>query len=181
MSPRTQTRTETHHGPDAADIEEPQPAGSRTRRREPKGPQSEPRADAAARRREAARRRRETGRAGEELAARYLADAGWTVLDRNWRPGGGLRGELDVVALEPPAHGGGMTLVAVEVKTRTSTAMGEPAEAVGPAKLARLRALAIAWAVDHEVLRTPVRVDVVSVLAPPGRTPLVRHHRGVGI
>lgn len=41
------------------------------------------------------------GRVGEDLAATYLTDLGWQVLDRNWRPGSGLRGELDLVALEP--------------------------------------------------------------------------------
>ena len=34
---------------------------------------------------------------GEAIVARYLADQGWRLLDRNWRPGpgSGLRGELD--------------------------------------------------------------------------------------
>ena len=47
------------------------------------------------------------GRRGEDLAARYLSDHGWQIVDRNWRPGTGLRGELDLVAWnprEPPAR-----------------------------------------------------------------------------
>lgn len=154
-----------------------QTAGSR---RPPSAARTEP--EPADDRREAARRRRETGRAGEDLTARYLADIGWLILDRNWRPGGGLRGELDLVALEPPGGDApGPTLVVVEVKTRTSTAAGEPAEAVTPAKLARLRVLAVAWAADHDAWGPRLRVDVVSVLARPGRTPVLRHHRGVGL
>ncbi|CAM5392865.1 hypothetical protein SATRM34S_01977 [Streptomyces atroolivaceus] len=35
------------------------------------------------------------GRYGEDLAARLLADAGMTVLDRNWRC---RTGEIDIVA-----------------------------------------------------------------------------------
>ena len=36
------------------------------------------------------------GRAGEERAARYLTENGFTVLDRNWRC---RAGELDIVAM----------------------------------------------------------------------------------
>jgi len=36
------------------------------------------------------------GRYGEDLAARRLADAGMTVLERNWRSG--RTGEIDIVA-----------------------------------------------------------------------------------
>ena len=46
------------------------------------------------------------GRRGEDLAARYLSDHGWQIVDRNWRPGTGLRGELDLVALEPAGTAG---------------------------------------------------------------------------
>ncbi len=72
------------------------------------------------------------GRYGEKVAAAHLVEAGWTLLDRNWR---GTRGELDVVALD------GDVLVAVEVKTRRGTGFGHPAQAVTPAKLGRLRRL----------------------------------------
>ena len=34
--------------------------------------------------------RQSTGRCGEDLAATYLEDIGWQVLERNWRPGHGL-------------------------------------------------------------------------------------------
>ena len=39
-----------------------------------------------------------TGRRGEDLAAVYLKDIGWQILERNWRPNSGLRGELDIIA-----------------------------------------------------------------------------------
>ena len=77
------------------------------------------------------------GRRGEDIAARYLGDHGWRVLDRNWRLSDGLRGELDLVALEPAADRP-PTLVVVEVKTRTGLSAGPPAAAVDTAKLGRL-------------------------------------------
>lgn len=113
------------------------------------------------------------GRFGEDTAAAFLTSAGLELLDRNWRCAGG---ELDIVARD------GTTLVFVEVKTRSSTAFGDPAEAVGVVKAARIRRLAQQWLELH---RTPdqrywpqVRFDVVSVVrcAPGG--PAVRHLRG---
>ena len=64
------------------------------------------------------------GSYGERVAVRALTDAGFSVLDRNWRC---RDGELDVVARD------GDALVFCEVKTRTGTGFGHPAEAVTPA------------------------------------------------
>ena len=112
------------------------------------------------------------GRYGEKVAVAHLVDAGWSVLDRNWR---GHRGELDVVALD------GDVLVAVEVKTRSSTAAGHPLEAVTPLKVARLRRLVAAWLAEHPGGRWPdVRIDVVAVLRPARGATIVEHLRGVG-
>lgn len=110
------------------------------------------------------------GRYGEDVAAEFLLGEGWTVLDRNWR---GTRGELDLVALD------GTELVAVEVKTRRSTAFGHPAEAVTPRKLARVRRLTAEWLRTHDVRPASVRVDVIAVLL-TGRGPAqVEHLVGV--
>ena len=137
-----------------------------------------------------------TGRRGEDLAAVYLKDIGWQILERNWRPNSGLRGELDIIALDP-APGGrdtepggdidrlsevreGPALVVVEVKTRSSLRQGPPAAAVDARKLARLRALAAAWAAAHEVPHAGLRLDVVSILLREAQPALLRHHRAVG-
>jgi putative endonuclease len=110
------------------------------------------------------------GRWGEDLAAAHVVATGAQVLARNWRC---RQGELDLVALE--ADG---TLVFVEVKTRSGTAFGEPAEAVGPVKARRIRALACSWLAEH---RPPgaheLRFDVVSVVRAPGEPPRVVHLR----
>ena len=140
--------------------------------------------------------RQRTGRRGEDLAATYLEDIGWQVLERNWRPDHGLRGELDIIALDPapggqepepnsaPDNGGRRrrrpALVIIEVKTRSSLRQGPPAAAVDTRKLARLRALAAAWATTHETPpHTGMRLDVVSILLRDARPALLRHHRAV--
>ncbi|MCL3778636.1 MULTISPECIES: YraN family protein [unclassified Actinomyces] len=124
-----------------------------------------------------------TGRLGEQITARYLRDQGWRLLDRNWRPGpgSGLRGELDLVALDPDGCDHAPVLVALEVKTRRGLATGTPAEAVTPTKLVHLRHLAARWAETHRPPGTApgLRVDVVSVLVRAGAPAQLRHHRGV--
>lgn len=126
-----------------------------------------------------ASRRLQVGRAGEELAARYLTDQGWQILERNWRRSTSPRGELDLIAHDPGHEQGTGTLVAVEVKTRTSLAAGYPAEAVGRAKRRRLARLLMCWVREHQARPERVRVDVVSVLLRTAGPAQIRHHRGV--
>ena len=113
------------------------------------------------------------GAAGEAAAAAWYEAAGYQVVGRNWRS---ARGEIDLVLLAP----GGGAVVFCEVKTRTSSAFGTPAEAVTPAKQRRLRRLAAAWlaesAAGGRAASLPaasrpgrtLRFDVASVTAAPG-------------
>ncbi len=108
----------------------------------------------------------ETGRRGERVAARWLWTRGCRVLYRNYRAPGG--GELDVVCRD------GDTLAFVEVKTRTSTAFGRPAQAVNLDKQALILRGADAWLrmLDHAA-DIPWRCDVVEVLLIAGQKPAV--------
>ncbi|MCW2572832.1 MAG: hypothetical protein JWO88_2890 [Frankiales bacterium] len=110
------------------------------------------------------------GRDGEDLAAAHLAAAGMRVLARNWRC---REGELDIVALE------GATVVFVEVKARSGTGFGQPAEAVGRVKARRIHGLACLWLAEHRPTGShDLRFDVVSVLRRRGFAPEVVHLRG---
>lgn len=111
------------------------------------------------------------GAYGEEVAAGHLVRCGLEILDRNWRC---EVGELDIVARDGP------TLVAVEVKTRASTAFGHPAEAVSPRKLRRLRQLVWRWLIAHERHAPHVRIDVITVIQGHVGPPQIEHLTGVG-
>lgn len=110
------------------------------------------------------------GKYGEELAEKHVVSLGWEVLGRNWR---GRSGELDLVAMSDG------DVIVIEVKTRRGDAMGHPASAVTPAKLARLRRLAGEWLSTHEVSCAGVRIDVIAVVIPRAGPAVVEHLRGV--
>lgn len=82
------------------------------------------------------------------------------MVDRNWRC---RDGELDIVVAK------GSTLAFCEVKARSGSVFGLPAEAVGRTKQARIRRLAARWLADNrdrlERRSWSVRFDVASVLA----------------
>ena len=96
----------------------------------------------------------ELGKIGEDLAAEYLINQGYQILERNWRSG---HKEIDIIALKDDI------LAVVEVKTRTSEDYGDPDLAVGTMKEQML-----VWAADSYVryknLDVDVRFDIISVI-----------------
>ena len=109
--------------------------------------------------------RRALGISGEDLAAAWYEANGYEVLARNWRC---RAGELDLILRKGPE------VVFCEVKARRTDRWGEPAEAVGHAKQARLRRLAAVWLRQRRPGSIDIRFDVVSVIVRRGRT-YVRH------
>lgn len=112
----------------------------------------------------------ELGARGEALAALHLIDSGLEVVDRNWRS---KYGELDIVARD------GDVLVFVEVKTRSGTGYGTPAESVTYTKQQRIRRLALAWLDDRGSPWVRVRFDVIAILLTREGDPVVSHLRAV--
>lgn len=99
------------------------------------------------------------GKYGEQVAVNRLVEDGYELIARNWRcDDGELDGELDIVARRDGV------LTFVEVKTRSSVACGEPAEAVGPTKMRRIRELATVWMRRHPTDHADISFDVMSVL-----------------
>ena len=100
----------------------------------------------------AARRRR--GRQGEDLAAHWYSQRGYEIVARNWRS---RQGELDLVVT------GSGVVVFCEVKARTSSRFGTPAEAVTYDKQRRIRRLAGEWLRETRTRAPRIRFDVASV------------------
>ena len=105
------------------------------------------------------------GDRGENLAARYLRNLGYKIIVRNFRC---EVGEIDIVARE------GSMLVFVEVKTR---AYDDPApeDQVDDFKQNQLTKVAKIYLSRYGTPQPPARFDVVAVIWPTGRQPIIRH------
>ena len=117
----------------------------------------------------------ETGKQGEDIAAKYLMDRGYQVIDRNFRE---KWGELDIIVIAPDK-----TLVFVEVKTieyQTSEFEQEQANLLTPednltkSKLTKLQRTASLYANDHHKLIDDAKgwqIDFISVRVFAGKHP----------
>jgi putative endonuclease len=108
------------------------------------------------------------GRLGEELAAEYLADAGYQLVASNFMlpVGRSLRGalvqsEIDCIAYE------GATLCFIEVKTRSSTWFATPEANVDLRKQRQITRAARVYRRLFGLMAEPHRYDVVTVVLPP--------------
>ncbi len=105
---------------------------------------------------------------GEALAAGYLRERGYTVVDTNYRT---RLGEVDIVAKTSGY------IVFAEVKLRASDRFGEAREFVDFRKQRRLRSAALFWLREHPTGLQP-RFDVIEVYAPYGletKRPRINH------
>ena len=99
------------------------------------------------------------GKAGEDAAADYLEEKGYTILDRNWRKN---RLELDIIATK------GDILAFVEVKTRKNTDFREPHEAVDWKKIRHIVVAADAYIKLHAI-DLKIRFDIIDVVGDVGQ------------
>ncbi len=107
---------------------------------------------------------KEFGETGEQMAARYLEDQGYVILDRNYRRG---HKEVDIIALD---HG---ELAMVEVKTRTSEGVFAAEQAVDHRK--RQNIIRVANNYVRRYHRTePLRFDIIAIVG-SGATAEIRH------
>ena len=110
--------------------------------------------------------RREEGTRAEDLAARFLSDRGYRILDRNHQ----IRsGELDLVAQAPDG-----TLCFVEVRARADVGFGRPAETVTRSKQRRLISAARHYLATRVRGEPPCRFDVIEVIG-AGPAPALEH------
>jgi putative endonuclease len=98
--------------------------------------------------------RQRLGLEGEAIAALELERLGYQILVRRYRS---RFGELDLIAKDEG------TIVFVEVKTKTDSRFGDPAEMVTSQKQRRLVSMAEEYVSGHQLHATPCRFDVVAV------------------
>ena len=99
------------------------------------------------------------GMTGEDVAAKFLEQNGYTVIERNYRSG---HQEIDIIARDE------QFLVFVEVKTRSclipqNMAYGRPASAVSATKQHHITTAARAYLRAHPDHNLQPRLDVIEV------------------
>ncbi|MEG2700085.1 MAG: YraN family protein [Hungatella sp.] len=100
--------------------------------------------------------KRAIGSCYENLAAAFLEEQGYEILERNYRD---RRGEIDLIARD------GRYLVFIEVKYRKNMKKGYPEEAVTPTKQQHIHRTAEYYLYRHAYEEAlPCRFDVVSIL-----------------
>ena len=95
-----------------------------------------------------------TGKKGEDLAAAFIQDLGFSILQRNWRH---RRVEIDFIASRSGI------LHFIEVKTRTSTMFGYPEESVSNKKIRSLTRCGTAF-LYHNPGWSNVQYDILSII-----------------
>ncbi len=103
-------------------------------------------------------RKQKIGKWGEGLAAAYLEEKGYLILDQNIYTS---YGEIDIIALQ--VIDSEKYLVFVEVKTRTTLEFGNPEDSITWRKKEHLVSAIGSYLQDHEDLEYPWRVDVIAI------------------
>ncbi|MEX0748032.1 MAG: YraN family protein [Rhodothermales bacterium] len=116
---------------------------------------------------------KDLGDRGEEIAAHYLEEIGYVILERKYRF---QRAEIDLICFAPSEQPEVRTeLVFTEVKTRSSLAFGRPEEAVSYVKRQHLVRAARAYLHERRLESTPCRFDVISIVISKHGKPTIEH------
>ena len=99
------------------------------------------------------------GQKGEDLAASFLEDNGYKILERN-RHFSRLS-EIDIIALDRK-----QILVFVEVKTRTTENFGIPFEAISKSKYTHIKQGLFMFLSENKQYKK-YRIDAISVVLEP--------------
>lgn len=97
------------------------------------------------------------GKEGENLAKTFLVNNGYTILETNYRY---KKAEIDIIATKANI------LAIIEVKTRTSTAFGEPESFVNNKKIKLILEATNAY-IDSKNIDYEVSLDIISVILGP--------------
>ena len=110
--------------------------------------------------------RKKLGASAETLAAQFLTELGYQVVERNFRCS---LGEIDLI-VRNATH-----LIFVEVKSRRYLHYGQPLCAVNWRKQKRLVLLAQWYLKAKKIFKQSCRFDVISIYLPLDGEPVIKH------
>jgi putative endonuclease len=94
------------------------------------------------------------GKDSEAVAAKYLKNKGYKIIEQNYR---NRIGEIDIIAKDKNA------LVFVEVKARKSNYFGSAKWGVTPTKQRKMSMVALQYLKETNQVNTKARFDVVAI------------------
>lgn len=106
------------------------------------------------------------GKKGEDIAATYLKENGYTILERNYRY---KRSEIDIICSK------GLFLIFVEVKTRKNNSFGYPEEQITNKQKTAIQKAAIYFQNNTNVKFSLVRYDIISLMIDFDKIQDVKH------
>ena len=112
---------------------------------------------------------KQSGDEGEEIAAEYIVEKGYEIIDRNYRYG---KGEIDIIAKDPET---GET-VFIEVKSKKNLEFGDPVYSVTKNKIKQIKRMAELYLYDKEIDEIDCRFDVITVLLRGKQKPIIEHY-----
>ena len=95
------------------------------------------------------------GASAEDIAAGYLVDKKYKILERNYRV---KKGEIDCIAVDSDG-----TLVFVEVKSARTGSCGHPFSWVDTAKQRTITRVARWYLAEHRIVSRACRFDVIAL------------------
>jgi putative endonuclease len=96
----------------------------------------------------------EKGRAGEDRAASYLKNNGFSIIQRNFR---WYKNEIDIIARDKDY------IVFIEVKASSSKNYDHPLTWIPEAKQKRIIKASEGYLVSHKITVSPVRFDILAI------------------
>lgn len=94
------------------------------------------------------------GKQGEQIAADFLENKGYNILERNYRFG---KGEIDIIAEKDKL------LIFVEVKTKKFGDFGDPINWVRRSKQLQIGRIAKGYLFEREITNRDCRFDVITL------------------
>ena len=111
-------------------------------------------------------RRRSAGSEAEELAARWLEERGYRILERNFQV---RQGEIDLIVANDEV------IAFVEVRSRSDSSLATPEATIGPGKVRRIVLAARHWLAKRGNAGLDIRFDVIAIDGAIGGPREIRH------
>ncbi|OHA52549.1 MAG: hypothetical protein A3A97_02320 [Candidatus Terrybacteria bacterium RIFCSPLOWO2_01_FULL_40_23] len=111
------------------------------------------------------------GRRGEEIAADFLREKGYKIIEMNWKPASiPGAGELDIVAKR------GEDFIFVEVKAMSANDTFYPEDHFNSVKARKTLRAARLWLSENKFLDKPWQIDLITVDFDSGGSSNIKHY-----